>query len=193
MASSAFDVGTNSTMKHGHHKQPHIASLPNETISTLTPYSGLIITVCMVILCLIRFYLLEKWLFPRYYKRTYTGMDDGLKRGFLNHHIAGATKVLLIIAGAKPWSAVLFGKASLHTPIGKHAHPTMGDVLIVLTQIFVAMYLFELFYRRTMSPIAVAHHVGAVVIAQSAVVLSLDLSHQQDATLEYLLCLVWGT
>ena len=191
MSTTVLDVGN--LNRHGHHKNPpHIAVVPNETISRLTPYSGLIITICMVIMCLIRFYLLEKWLLPRFYRQTYLNMDDGLRRGFLNHHIAAATKVVLLAAGAKPWVEVLFGQASLHTPLGKHAHPTAGDILIVLTQLFVAMYLFELFFRRTMSPIAVAHHVGAVLIAQSAVVLSLDISHQQDATIEYLLCLVWG-
>jgi len=69
----------------------------------------------------------------------------------------------------------------------------MGDILLVLTQLFVAMYLFELFYRKTLSPVAVLHHVGAVIIAQTAVVLSLDLSHEADATIEFVLCLVWGT
>ena len=120
-------------------------------------------------------------------------MDDALKRGFMNHHIAGGVKIVLLIAGAKPWLSVLFGHATLHTPLGTHhLHPTMGDILLVLTQLFVAMYIFELFYRKTLSPVAVLHHVGAVVIAQAAVVLSLNLDHEQDATIEFVMVLVWG-
>src|SRR5579871_3564936 len=176
-----------------HHKtEPHFALLPNEIISILTPYSRLIITIWMVILFLIRHYLLEGYLFRRMYGHIYEQMDDGLKRGFMNHHIAGGVKIVLLVAGAKPWLAVLFGKANLHTPLGHHHHPTMGDMLLVLTQLFVAMYVFELFYRKTLSPVAVLHHVGAVTIAQAAVVLSLDLSHEVDATIEFVLCLVWG-
>lgn len=193
MAPAPSGVMNGNTTNHPHHNEPHIALLPNEIISVLTPYSGLIITVWMIILFLIRHYLLEGFLFRRMYGHIYEVMDDGLKRGFMNHHIAGGVKIVLLVAGAKPWLAVLFGKASLHTPLGHHHHPTMGDVLLVLTQLFVAMYLFELFYRKTLSPVAVLHHVGAVTIAQAAVVLSLDLSHEVDATIEFVLCLVWGT
>lgn len=69
----------------------------------------------------------------------------------------------------------------------------LTSVLIVLDQIFIAMYIFELFYRAKLSPVAVAHHIGAVVIAQSAVAISLNWQHEQDATIEFILCFVWGT
>ncbi|KAF2404725.1 hypothetical protein EJ06DRAFT_487711 [Trichodelitschia bisporula] len=177
---------------NGHHRRPHIAVIPNQQISNLTAYSGLIITIWMVILFFIRFYILEGFIFPRFYGRKWRDMDDPLKRGFMNHHIAGGVKIVLLIAGAKPFVNVVFGYSDFTSPMGKHAHPTMGDLLIVLTQLFVAMYVFELFYRKTLSPVAVMHHVGAVIIAQSAVVLSLDLEHERDATIEFVLCLVWG-
>jgi len=184
--------GVTDELSRHHHEEPHIAVLPNEIISILTPYSGLIISIWMVILFLIRHYLLEGWAFKRMYGQIYAKMDDGLKRGFMNHHIAGGVKIVLLIVGAKPWLEVLFGEATLHSPLGKHHHPTMGDILLVLTQLFVAMYVFELFYRKTLSPVAVLHHVGAVIIAQAAVVLSLNLDHEQDATIEFVMVLVWG-
>lgn len=65
-------------------------------------------------------------------------------------------------------------------------------MLLVLNQVFVAMYLFELLYRAELSYVAVAHHVGSVVIAQTAVTISLQWRHQQDATIEFILCYVWG-
>jgi hypothetical protein len=65
-------------------------------------------------------------------------------------------------------------------------------VLIVLNQLFIAMYIFELFYRAKLSPIAVAHHIGAIMIAQSSVAMSLNWQHERDATIEFDLCFVWG-
>lgn len=55
------------------------------------------------------------------------------------------------------------------------------------------MYIFELIYREALSYVAVMHHIGTVVIASSAIAISLDWEHQSDATLEFILCYVWGT
>ena len=66
------------------------------------------------------------------------------------------------------------------------------SVLLVINQVFVAMYIFELIFRATLSPVAVAHHIGAVVIAATAVAISLNWQHREDATIEFLLCFVWG-
>jgi hypothetical protein len=54
------------------------------------------------------------------------------------------------------------------------------------------MYIFELLFRAKLSPVAVAHHIGAIVIAQSAVAISLNWQHERDATIEFILCFVWG-
>jgi hypothetical protein len=69
---------------------------------------------------------------------------------------------------------------------------TREKVLLVLDQIFIGMYVFELFYRAKLSPVAAAHHIGAIVIAQSAVAISLNWEHERDATIEFILCFVWG-
>ncbi|KAF2669110.1 hypothetical protein BT63DRAFT_250476 [Microthyrium microscopicum] len=176
-----------------HHRVPHFAAIPNEAISFLTPYSGLLLTLWLIILYAIKRYFLEMFLFPRCYKQLYKSMEDSVRRGFLVHHISAGTKVVLLIVGAKPFSDVVFGKSSLHDRYSKYtARPTMGDMLLVLTQLFVALYLFELMIRKSPSPIAVSHHVGAVVIAQAAVALSLQLDKEANATMEYVLCLVWA-
>jgi len=175
-----------------HRPVPHIATLPNEAISFLTPYSGLLLTLWLVVLFLIKRYILEI-VFPRTYKRTYTSMNDGLRRGFLVHHVSAGTKIVLLIVGAKPFCDVVFGKSTLHDPLSRlHTRPTYGDILLVLTQLFVALYVFELLIRKSPSPIAVLHHAGAIIIAQSAVVLSLRLEKEQNATMEFVLCLVWA-
>jgi hypothetical protein len=69
---------------------------------------------------------------------------------------------------------------------------TQRAVLLVLNQVFVAMYIFELIFRTKLSPVAVMHHIGSVTIAATAVAISLDWEHQQDATIEFILCYVWG-
>jgi ABC-type uncharacterized transport system permease subunit len=54
------------------------------------------------------------------------------------------------------------------------------------------MYVFELFYRPKISPVSVGHHVGTIMIGQSAIAISLNLIKEKDATIEFILCTVWG-
>jgi len=56
----------------------------------------------------------------------------------------------------------------------------------------IAMYVFELFYRPKVSPVSVGHHIGTIMIGQSAIAISLDLVKERDATYEFILCTVWG-
>lgn len=69
----------------------------------------------------------------------------------------------------------------------------MGDVLIIAAQMLIAMYIFELLYRPKISPVSVGHHIGTILIGQSAIAISLDLVKERDATIEFILCTVWGT
>ena len=54
------------------------------------------------------------------------------------------------------------------------------------------MYVFELFYRPKISPVSVGHHIGTIMIGQSAIAISLNLLSEPDATIEFILCTVWG-
>jgi hypothetical protein len=56
----------------------------------------------------------------------------------------------------------------------------------------ISMYVFELFYRPKISPVSVMHHVGTIVIGQTAIAISLNLVREKDATIEFILCTVWG-
>jgi hypothetical protein len=56
----------------------------------------------------------------------------------------------------------------------------------------IAMYVFELFYRPKISPVSVGHHIGTIMIGQSAIAISLNLVREKDATIEFILCTVWG-
>jgi hypothetical protein len=68
----------------------------------------------------------------------------------------------------------------------------MGDMLVVVAQVLIAMYIFELLYRVKLSPVAVMHHVGTILIGQSAVAISLRSVREPDAGIEFVLCTVWG-
>jgi hypothetical protein len=173
-------------------KVPHFAAFPSEKISVLAPYSGLILTICLVVLYLTKRYCLEI-LFPKVYKRTYLQMTSDNKRGFLVHHLSATTKILLLCVAFNPFIQVVFGSSALHDRyMQSPERPTNGDVLLVTCQLFIALYIFELMTRKSPSPIAVAHHVGAVMIGQSAIALSLRLDKDATATMQFVLCVVWG-
>lgn len=58
--------------------------------------------------------------------------------------------------------------------------PRVRNVTIT-AQIFTAMCIFELLFRDEISPISCAHHIGAIVVAQSADTMSFDAKHERDA------------
>lgn len=174
------------------HGNQHVQNFPNQLVSVLSPFSGLILSIVLVVLFFIRYYILEAFLLRYFYGAKYTNLDEKERRGFLNHHIAGATKIIILSLAAYPFISVCFRKSDFHTPLSKGSIVTMGDMLVVCTHMLVGMYIFELTYRTKVSPIGVLHHVGTIIIGQTALVLTLGFQHQKDATIEFLLCTVWG-
>ncbi|KAH7385862.1 hypothetical protein BKA66DRAFT_77351 [Pyrenochaeta sp. MPI-SDFR-AT-0127] len=178
---------------HDHaHGRPHVTKLINEEVSQLAPYAGLILTISIVIYFLARYYVFEGFLLRRFYGKIYLDLNDNQRRGFINHHVAATAKIIMLVSAAYPFLAVVAGSATLHTPYAGSKIVTLGDVLLVINQVFIAMYLFELIFREKLSCVAVLHHIGSVTIAASAVTISLDWKHQHDATIEFILCYVWG-
>ena len=156
----------------------------------------------------------------------------------MNHHIAGATKLIILVAAVYPFINVAFRYAVLNDPYARGSEVTLGDVLVVCTQILVGMYIFELIYRvkiryvcrlslqfvrhvdripsrkdlppgtcisaasresgrrmlilRIYSHISAMHHLGTIMVAQAAIAISLDLTREKDASIEFILCTVWG-
>lgn len=177
-----------------HHRGPHFNFLVNEPASKLIPYSGLILTLTLVAIFIARFYIFECFLMSWFYGRKYTSMNETARRGFVNHHVAGTIKVILFAGAAYPFFDIAFGTSMLHSSYDRHGGViTMGDVLLVCSQLFVGMYVFELLYRPRISPIGSLHHIGAIIIAQVAGALSIDYEIQPDASIEFILCFVWGT
>ncbi|KAJ6141323.1 hypothetical protein N7470_010219 [Penicillium chermesinum] len=147
---------------HSHHTTS-LLQKPLEPISKLVPYSALILSVILIILFLIRFYLLEGFLIQRVYGRSYSDMNETNRRGFINHHIAGLMKITILIVAAYPFLTML-----------------------------IAIYVFELLYRVKLSPVAVLHHVGTIIIGQTSLAISLQLTREPDADIEFVLCTIWG-
>ena len=163
-----------------------------QTISPILPYCGLILTVVCVVIFLVRFYVFEPMAI-RFYRDKYTKLDEIQRRSFINHHVAGTIKILLVVLTAYPFIGIISGAKRFHEPLSPHSKVTFGDMLLIISQLFTGMYIFELFYRTQVSYISAAHHIGAIIIAQSATVLGLSPRHKSDATFEFVLCLLWGT
>ncbi|KAG9662910.1 hypothetical protein KCU95_g5138, partial [Aureobasidium melanogenum] len=161
----------------------------DKKLSKLVPYSGLILTICCVVVFLVRVYVLEP-LVKRFTKQ-YKHLDQAQQRSFINHYVAATIKLILIIVAVYPAIVVLSGHRSLQSSFGSR-DVTYGDILLCVFEIFTSMYIFELFFREKVSYISAAHHIGAIIITQTATVLFQDPKHRRDAELEFMLCLLWG-
>jgi len=124
----------NGTLMSGTTKGPHVTKVPLEPISRLVPFSALIMSIIFVNFFLIRFYLLEGFLLKRAYGKLYTQMNETTRRGFVNHHIAGATKLSILVLAAYPFIDVAFGTATFNSSFAGSKHVTQGDILVVVTQ-----------------------------------------------------------
>ncbi|KAF2643936.1 hypothetical protein P280DRAFT_466658 [Massarina eburnea CBS 473.64] len=85
---------------------------------------------------------------------------------------------------------IVNGHQFAYSPI-TGSHVSVGDMMFIVSNMYTAMYAFELCYRTGISPVAWAHHTGTAIMAQYALVLSHD-GHHRDGSLEQILCLVWG-
>jgi len=168
----------------------HITHFPLTSISLLAPFTALIISLVLIVFFLIKFYILEAFLLRRVYGAKYTALDEVNRRSFVNNHIAGATKIAILIVGVYPFLNVAFGQAGFHTSLVHHSEITMGDVLIVCAQMLIGMFIFELIYRTKISPVSVVHHIGSILVGQAAIAISIN--EQRDASIEFVLCTVWG-
>ena len=174
------------------HATAKLKKFPIQPISSLSPYAALILSIVTTVLFIIKHYLLENFLLRRLYKSIYDDLNGPNRRGFVNHHIAGTTKILIFIFAFYPFVAVISAHAEFLTPVTEHSIVRMGDILLISSQMLIGIYIFELIYRTTLSPVAVLHHIGTIIIGQAAIVITLHSELQRDSDLEFILCTVWG-
>ena len=172
------------------HLASHVENTPITPISKLAPYSALILSIVLVVLFLIRFYILQHFLLEKLHGPIYTQMNEITRRSFLNNYIAAATKIFILIIGLYPFASVAFGVANFSTPYILGSSVKMGDLLLIAAQILTGMFIFELIYRVNISPVSVAHHIGSIMVAQAAIAIS--IRGDRVASIEFKLCTVWG-
>ena len=172
------------------HLGSHVKNTPITPISKLAPYSALILSIVLVVLFLIRFYILEHFLLEKFHGSIYTRMDEITRRSFLNNYIAGATKIAILMIGLYPFASVAFGIANFSTPYIQGSRVKMGDLLLISAQMLTGMFIFELIYRVRVSPVSVAHHIGSIMVAQAAIAIS--IRGERVSSIEFKLCTVWG-
>jgi hypothetical protein len=125
------------TVHHNHpdYDHPHVVDLVNEAVSSLAPFSALILTVILVVFFLVRYYLFESFLMSKCYGDKYSNLNEVNRRGFVNHHIAGLAKIIMLVVGAYPFIDVAFGTARLHSPFAGSKTVTLGDGTLLFSAI----------------------------------------------------------
>lgn len=165
-----------------------IELIAHQPISSFALYTGLVLVIWVALLFIIKLCGLEKLLMERFYGASYTSLTDERKRRkCVIHHITALTKILLVLLCAGPFFLMHSGKATIETTVG---NVNLGDCLFVLSQLYVAIYIFELFMRMDVSLLSSLHYIAAITITK-IVLASDDNSGKQDGiVLELTICLI---
>ncbi|OCK79030.1 hypothetical protein K432DRAFT_300738 [Lepidopterella palustris CBS 459.81] len=177
----------------------HFKNLPSGPVSDHANAAALTLSVTITVYAIFRQFIFEKWLLHWLYGTIYTDMkkilpgknNERIRRGFVNHHMSAVAKVIMFCIGVAPLFWVTCGNSDFDTCFGGSCHIKVGDVFVVLFQIMVTMYAFELCYR-TVSLVSFLHHVGTIIIGEFAIYLSQLYDQEKSAKVEFLLCLWWG-
>lgn len=178
--------------------EPKITHVESEPLSHLISHGSLIL--CSAILAVVILAnILERWVLPRAYGALWAdlslGHNDRRRRSFTYLHIGVIVMSCLVILGCYPVFNFLVGHARPSSGLlgHRHSHVSHGDAMFVLSQIYSAYYLFELSYRTQFaSAIGIAHHIGLLLVIQSALALFGNLEKHPEAILEFYMCMVWG-
>lgn len=184
------------------HELPKIATLAVQPLSSWQPSASMVLT-CFVMLVAGLAMAAQRGLLARLYGAAYTDLAaagtpkaERQRLAFVYHHVAAVLFVALVACGAYPLLAFVCGQSGLRTPIrgGHGGGLTIGDMLFLLSELYSAYYLFELVFRaRFISYISLAHHVGLLVVVQTALELEAHATRDHDTTKEFYFCMVWGT
>jgi hypothetical protein len=173
---------------------PNIVHVENEALSSLLPRAALILCSATLAIVLMSNFL-ERWFLGRLYPAIWGELslsnNERRRRSFTYFHIGVSIMITLIIFGAYPVFGFLVGRVRVSYIL--FGETTYGDYMLVLSQIYSAYYLFELCFRtRFASAISIAHHVGLLIVIQTALALFGDLQKHPEAILEFYMCMVWG-
>jgi hypothetical protein len=178
--------------------QPEVAMPVNQPLSNLLPYGALIL--CSSILGIVVISnVLERWLFQMAYGKIWLALlyreNERRRRSFTYLHVGVIIMLSLVLVGAYPAFDFLVGRGDLSVTLAREGgiRITIGDILYTLSQIYSAYYLFELCFRTAFaSVISIMHHIGLLIIVQTALALFANLQRHPEATMEFYMCMVWG-
>jgi hypothetical protein len=170
-----------------------IEVLKNITLSSVVGYTGLFLTTfCCLLWILSR--CLHSIILPKIHN-NYTILRPARVRIGVNfHYLAFTIKIVVFVCIVYPFTQVVFEGANFDDsviPGGKVSH---GDVLLLMGNLFCALFIFELFYRSEfISWMSATHHIGTVIVGQLGIALSAYHTRHHESSIELYMCTVWGT
>jgi hypothetical protein len=127
------------------------------------------------------------------YRETFNGLSARKKRSFVNHHVLITAKILMIALALYPYMRIILGLADFSTSIVAGSELTIGDITMIATSIFVAVYLHELlFLSSDVQWVSVVHHLGAIIVACVMITLNVRWEHEPNTTAYTVLIMTYG-
>ncbi|KAJ4367972.1 hypothetical protein N0V86_009813 [Didymella sp. IMI 355093] len=169
-----------------------IQKLNDALISSYAHHGFLLMTVTLVVF-FIASRVFDVYLFPQIYKETWKRITMEKKRSFINNHVLISAKVLMIGLALYPYLLIVNGLADFSDPYIFGETTSNGDVIVVATAIFIAMYLHELLYLSSqVHRVSVFHHLGAVVVASVMVTKNVRWEVESSTSAYTVLIMTYG-
>lgn len=126
--------------------------------------NGFAVTVTMLVsyFLYVRF-LLEGIVMPKFFKNVYLDLDVKNRRSFVSHFLWLTIKIILI-PFAWPFVLTFFCGKTLRQSIVAGSPVSNADMLSVAYLIVMTMFIFEIVYRVTISPVSLIHHIAACAL-----------------------------
>ncbi|KAF3034384.1 hypothetical protein E8E12_002281 [Didymella heteroderae] len=170
-----------------------IQKLIDKLVSSYAHHGFLLMTVTLIVF-FIATRSLHDYLFPRIYKEAWKKLSAEKKRTFTNHHVLISAKILMISLALYPYLLIVNGLAGFGDRYIRAWTTTNGDVIVVATAIFIAMYLHELLHLSSLvSWISVMHHLGACLVASIMVTRNVRWEVESSTAAYTVLIMTYGT
>ena len=113
---------------------------------------GCVTSTLLVYFFFVRFFL-AAWFMPKVFKGIYTNLTIQNKRSFISHCL-WLLVMILVIPAVWPFVIVFFTGRDLEGRIFNGALVSNADCLSVVYMMVIAMFIFEIIYRLSISPVS---------------------------------------
>jgi len=172
----------------------HIANLPiDKPVSSLATQAGVLITLQILLVCILRRYVFEEGILPWCHGAKYTSLDLRRRKSVTNSYVHVTTRMIVISIAIYPIYQMLFGSSTFQTNcIGSSV--TYVDICLVSAGLIAALYVHEILYRiEFISWIALVHHLGSVGVGTYAIGLTANWQNEPNHAMYFVMAVVWGT